>query len=76
MVLRLKMDTPKPAAKHAGNAIVTGQTLVEKRVIGLEQIQHTAVFPQDAFEKQLCLSAKSLTQIVIKIRILPQIRRH
>ena len=43
------------------------QALVDKRVIGIQQIQHTAVFPNNGLEEQLCFPAERLPEVVVKI---------
>ena len=45
-----------------------GQPLVDERVVGVQQIDHAAVFMHDAAEEQLGLLAHRLPQIVVEIR--------
>ena len=44
-----------------------GQTFIEVGVVGFEQVQHTPVFPQDAFEKQFRFPSQGPAQIIVEI---------
>ena len=44
------------------------QTFVQKRVVGVQQIQCSAVLENDAFEKHFRLPRKALPQVVIEVR--------
>ena len=48
MAARFHCDTAKPAAVDVGHTIVLGESLVQERVVGLKQIEHTAIVLQDA----------------------------
>ena len=58
VLFALKRYASKAAAVDMGNVVVLGQPLVEKRVVRADQVQHTAVFADDALEEQLCLAAE------------------
>ena len=49
------------------NPVMPRQPLVDERVIGVQQIQHAAVFAHDALEEQLRLAAHGLAQVVVEI---------
>ena len=51
-----------------------GKTLVEKRVIGAEQVQHVPILAHDALEEQLRFPAQGLPQVVVEIGKQPCIR--
>ena len=50
------IDAPELAAVDVRNAVVAGQTLIDKGVIGGQQIHHAAVFAHDAGKKSLVSS--------------------
>ena len=50
------------------------QSLVEERVVRREQIQQSAVFPNEIFEEEFCLSSHGLLELFIKIRVDAHIR--
>ena len=43
------------------------QPLVDKRVVGIEQVEETAVLADDRGEQQLGLATKRLAEIVVEI---------
>src|SRR4051812_29495978 len=53
MALVVERDAAELAAEDVRNSIVLREPLVEKRVVGLQKIEHAAVFTQDALKKQL-----------------------
>ena len=50
-------DSTEVAAAHVRDPIVPGQPLVQERVIGVEQIEHAALLPEDAVDEELRLAA-------------------
>ena len=72
-VLRQR-DAPEPIAVDVRNAVVPGEPLVEERVVGVEQVEHAAVFLDDALEEQLGLAAERLPQVVVEVGKQPQVR--
>src|SRR6185369_13959433 len=59
---------PESFAKHAWNSVVPGETFVQERVVGIQQIEHAAIFAEDAFKKQRRLAFEGLAQIVVKVK--------
>ena len=51
------------------------QTLIQERVVGAEQVEHVAIFAQDALEEQLRFAAQGLPQVVVEIGKQPRVRR-
>ena len=45
-----------------------GQTLVEERVVGIQQVEHAAILADDAVEEQRGLALEGLTQIVVEVK--------
>ena len=50
------------------------QPLVDEGVVGVEQIEHRTVFPQDALEQQFRFALECLTQVVVEIGEEPVVR--
>ena len=50
-----------------GNAVVLGQPLVHERVVRAQQVEHAAVFADDALEEQLGLAPERLAQVVVEV---------
>src|SRR5439155_25515700 len=48
--------------------------LVEHGVVRLEQVEHTAIFTQNAVHEQLGLEAEGLTKVVGEIRVQAHVR--
>ena len=44
-----------------------GQPLVDEGVVGLQQIDHAAVFAHDALEEQLGLALEAAPQVVVEV---------
>ena len=75
LAVPVQRDAPEVAAVHVRNAVVLREPLVQERVVGLEQVEHAAVFAQDALEKQLGFAAERLAQVVVEIGKQPQVGR-
>jgi hypothetical protein len=60
-------DAPEVAAFDAGNAVVPRQPLVDERVIGVQKVEHGAVFADDAVDEQLGFAPERLTQRVVEV---------
>ena len=50
------------------DAVVLGEPLVDERVIRRQQIEHAAIFVDDAVEEQLDFALERLAQVVVEIR--------
>ena len=59
-------DAAEAAAANIRNPVVLGQRLVDESVVRVKQIDHAAIFAQDAFEQHLRLVPERLPQIVVK----------
>ena len=70
-----KTDPPKMIAANIAHAIVFGQTLVQKRVIGLQQIKYAAVLINNTGEKQLGFAPHGLSKIVVEVRKQTHVRK-
>ena len=55
-------------AHDIGNAVVLGEPLVDKGVIGGQQVEHVAVLAHDAIEQQLGFAPHRLRQRLVEIR--------
>jgi hypothetical protein len=60
-------DAPEVAAADSGNLVVGGETLVEERVVGVEQLPHAPVLPKNARDEQLGLPPEGLAQGVVEM---------
>ena len=59
---------PEAAAHDVGNPVVLGQTLIDERVVGGQQVEDVAVFAHDAVEQQLRLAAHRVGEGAVEIR--------
>src|SRR5262245_23930152 len=50
------------------------EPLVEKRVVGTQQIAHASVLAQNAVDEELGLLAKRLTEVVVEVGIQANVR--
>src|SRR5690606_37683122 len=48
-----QFDPAEAAAVNVRDAVVLGETFVEVRVIGIEQVEHATVFPKYTLDEQL-----------------------
>ena len=71
-----KIHAPEPAAVDVRDPVMTGEPLVDERVVRGQEIQDAAVLADDAVEQELDLAAKRLPQVVVEIRIDAGIRLH
>ena len=55
---------------------MSGQSLVDERVIGRHQVEHAPVFVHDAPEKERCLLLECLSQVVVEVCELLRVRLH
>ena len=55
------------ASLHVGNAVVPRESIVDERVVGVEQVEDAAVLAHDALEEQLRLAAERLPQPVVEV---------
>ncbi len=60
---------PELVAAHVRDAVVQRQALIDEGVIGRQQIQHAAVFAQDAVDEQLHLALESGAQAGVEVGI-------
>ena len=65
---------PEAVALHVRNAVVLRQPLIDERVVRGQQVDHVAVFADDAVEEQLGFAAHGLQQIAVEVGIEEQIR--
>src|SRR5205814_7324568 len=63
-----KQSPPESFGVHARNPVVPGQTLVEERIVGVQQVEHAAILADDTVEEQLRLALEGLTQIVVEVK--------
>ena len=68
----LELDPPEAIAFDVGDPVVQRDPLVEERVLRAQQIDHAAVFPEDAVGEQRQLGA----EILARIRSAGRIREH
>src|SRR6185436_1434849 len=61
-------DLPEIAAANVWDAVVPGETLVDERVIRVEQLDERAVLADDGVEEQLGLSAQRPPQVGVEAR--------
>src|SRR5204863_7368514 len=59
--------SPEALPLHTAYAVVPRQALVQKRVVGVEQVGDWAVLPNDAAEEQLHLRFERFTQVVVEV---------
>ena len=64
---RTERHAAEAAAVDVRDSVVPGEPLVDKRVVGIQQIDHAAVLVDDALDEQLGFFAESLPQIVVEI---------
>src|SRR5262245_26161046 len=74
LAFRRERHAPEAAAIDIGNSVVLRQALVEKGGIRLEQIKHTAIRSHNAIHEEFRLLAERLTKIIVKVRILTDVR--
>ena len=53
---------------HAANTVVPGQSLVDERIVGAQQVERVSVFAEDALDKQLRFALHRLTQVFAEMR--------
>ena len=68
-VLIRQRYTPEAVSLDIGNPIVLRQTLVDEGIVCGQQIDHAAIFADDAVEEQFRLTAHGLQKIIVGIRI-------
>src|SRR5262249_41346724 len=61
-----QLNSPEPAAVHAGNPVVPREPLVRERVVGAEQLRHAAVVTQLALQKELGLALEGVAQRLVE----------
>ena len=69
-------DSAKPTAVDMWNSVVMRQPFIQERIIGLQQIDRTAIFAENALDKQFRFAFCALSQVVIEVRKLTQVRRN
>ena len=67
-------DTAIIAAAHAGYSVVARETLIEKRVAGIEELKHAAVLAHDVLEEYLGLALQVVAQRLVELPVLVGIR--
>ena len=72
----LHRDTPEVAAIDARHTVVASQPLVQKGVVGAQQVEDAAILADDALEEQLRLAAHRATQVVVEVREEIAVRLH
>ena len=76
MAVPIECDATKPAAVNMRYLVVFRQTLIQKCVIGLDQVEDTSIFPDNAFKQHFRFRTHCLTEVVIKIGIPSHVGRH
>src|SRR6187455_1920436 len=56
------------ASENAVDAVVASEPFVDERVVAVHQVEDAAVLSQHALEKELGLTLKRLTKVVVEIR--------
>ena len=67
--LGAERHAPELAAVDVRDAVVSGQPFVDERVVRRQQIDHAAVFTNDAVEEQLHFTPHGLAQRVVEVGI-------
>ena len=75
-VRALKRHAAETRADDAGNAVVVCQPLVRAGVVGVEQVEHAGVAPDDAVEEQLGLANQIALDRAVVGRILHRVGPH
>ena len=73
MMFGLQGDPLELVPRWTGNSVVVGQTLVEHRELGIDQVQRTQVLSKNLGEKVLGLPAHVGFQPVVEIRVVIRI---
>ena len=63
----LERYAPKTAAADVRDAVVSRETLVDERVVGIEQVDDAAILVQDGREQKSRLLRKRLAQILVEV---------
>ena len=63
------LDAAEVRAADVRNAVVFREPLVDERVIRRQQIEHAAIFAQDAAGEQLRFAAEPLPQIFVEVAL-------
>ena len=61
-------------SRDTREAVVSGETLVDERVVGGQQLEHAAVLANEMREQQLGLSQHSLGQRVVEVGVRQRVR--
>ena len=60
-------DAPESFAVHVGDPIMSCESLVEKCVVCIEEIENAAILSNNAFKEELGLLLERLAQVVIEV---------
>jgi hypothetical protein len=55
---------------------VPRQLLIHEGVVGAIEIEHTAIAPHHVVEEELRLAAHGEAQLLVEVRVLPDVRLH
>ena len=62
-------DAPEMAAVHIANPVMRGEPLVQKRIVGRQQLHDAAVVVHLAADKQLGLLLHRVAQVLVEFRV-------
>ena len=65
---------PEVATDDVRYPIVFREAIVDKRVVGRHQVEHAAIFVDDALEEEFGFTLKGLTEIVVEVGKLVGVR--
>ena len=61
------VDTPEATATDVRHPVVSRQTLVHEREVGIDQIDDAAVFAENRLEQELGLALERQTEVAVKL---------
>ncbi len=70
------LDAAEVWAANVRNAVVFREPLVDEGVICRQQIEHAAIFAQDAAREQLRFAAEPLPEILIEVALTFGVRKN
>src|SRR5581483_10325368 len=65
--VRFNRDAAEPASVDARNPVVLREPLVHEDIVRRHQIEHAAIFLEDALEEQFRFLAKALAEVIVEI---------
>ncbi len=70
------LDAPEVRAPYVRDAVVLREPLVHERIVRGQQLEHAAIFFQNAAGKELGLAPEALAQIFVEIELALGIGQH